>query len=132
MPDDCVNLIARDPTGKLRMPKGGDVFKMAVHNMVGAVKYIKEKTGWSNDDIGLVIPHQANLRILKFVAKKSKLPWEKVFNNIQQYGNMSSATSAVGLDEAIEEGRIKEGSKVILVSFGSGLVTSAVALDYAK
>lgn len=139
MPKNCVDLIVRDSNGKLRMPYGGDVFKMAVSNMRDAVVNIIDKVGWSKKDIDLVIPHQANLRILKFVARQSGLPWEKVFTNISRYGNMSSATCAVGLDEAINgvpelgiEGVIKEGSKVILVSFGSGLVTSAVALDYAK
>lgn len=128
--DNGIDLISRDSNGRLRMPNGQEVFKMAVSNMKHAVKELKEKTGWSNKDIDLVIPHQANLRILKSVARKSGLPWEKVFNNISKYGNMSSATCAVALDEAIEEGRIKEGSNVVVVSFGSGLVTSAVALDY--
>ena len=124
------DLIFRDAKGMLRMPEGNKVMKYAVKNMAGAVGRLKDDLGWTNDDIDLIIPHQANIRILKSVAKSTGIPWEKVYNNIEKYGNMSSATCAVGLSEAIKEGKIDNNSKVMMVSFGSGLVTSAVALEY--
>ncbi len=137
--DGRLELIVRDENGNLRMPEGDKVYVLAVKNMLGAVAGLKSDLGWDNDDLGLVIPHQANLRIIETVAKKSGLGMDKVFVNIERYGNMSSATCAVGLHEAIHgvpklgiEPKIQEGSKVIIVSFGSGLVTSAIALDYAK
>ncbi len=126
------NLIFRSEYNELMMPEGNKVMKYAVKNMADAVSYLKEKTGWTNDDIDLVIPHQANIRILQAVARTTKLPWEKVYNNIEKYGNMSSATCAVALSEAMKENRLKKDSKVIVVSFGSGLVTSAFALDYSN
>lgn len=137
--DGRLELIVRDEDGNLRMPEGNRVYVLAVKNMLGAVAGLKSDLGWDNDDLSLVIPHQANMRIIETVAKKSGLGMEKVFVNIERYGNMSSATCAVGLHEALHgvpelgiEPRIKEGSKVIVVSFGSGLVTSAIALDYSK
>ena len=77
-----------------------------------------------------MIPHQANIRIIDAVMKYTGLSNEQVYINIDKYGNMSSATCAVALSEAIREGRIQNGSKVVLTSFGSGLVTSAVGLEY--
>ncbi len=127
-----LDLIVRDPNGKLRMPYGNKVFSLAVRNMANAVTSLKEDLGWSNDDIDLVIPHQANSRIIETVANQSGLGMEKVFTNVKRYGNMSSATCPVALDEAIKEGRIDHDSKVVVVSFGSGLVTSAFAMDYKK
>jgi 3-oxoacyl-[acyl-carrier-protein] synthase-3 len=124
------DLIFRDSKGMLRMPEGNKVMKYAVKGMAEAVRCLKNDLGWTNEDIDLIIPHQANIRILKSVAKSTGIPWEKVYNNIEKYGNMSSATCAVGLSEAIKDERIKNDSKVVMVSFGSGLVTSAVALEY--
>jgi 3-oxoacyl-[acyl-carrier-protein] synthase-3 len=71
------------------------------------------------------VPHQANDRIISAVAKKLGLPKEKFFINIQKYGNMSAASVAVALYEAVEEGRVKRGTNVALVAFGAGLVASA-------
>ncbi|MBT3865733.1 beta-ketoacyl-ACP synthase 3 [Candidatus Woesearchaeota archaeon] len=130
--DGKSDLIVSDPGGFLRMPEGNKVYKVAVGNMCMAVANLMDRVGWTNDDLDFVIPHQANIRIIEKVAKESGLGIDKVFVNIEKYGNMSSATCPVALDEAIEQGRVKEGSKGILVSFGSGLVTSAVALDYGK
>ncbi len=129
---DGDNLLAihRDQEIKLRMGEGDQVFKFATQSMASAVRRIKEKTGWTNDALDLVIPHQANLRILKAVAHANDLPMEKIYVNIERYGNMSSATCAVAHSEALREGSIREGSKVILTAFGSGYVTSAVGLEY--
>ena len=128
--DGACMLIYRDPSGKLRMPEGNKVLKQAVRSMTAAVGNIKEKTGWSNHDLTLVIPHQANIRIIDGVLRLTELSPEKIYINIDKYGNMSSATCPVALSQAYREGRIQEGSKVILASFGSGLVTAAVGLEY--
>ncbi len=119
-----------DKEGKLRMPEGNKVLRFATRSMTAAVGKVKEKTGWTNDSIDLLIAHQANIRILEAVAKQTSLPMEKIYINIEKYGNMSSATCGVALSEAYREGRIKKGSKVILTSFGSGLLTSAIGLEY--
>ena len=75
--------------------------------------------------IDLVVPHQANDRIISAVAKKLDIPKEKIFVNIDRYGNMSAASIAVALYEAVKEKRIRKGDKVVLVAFGAGLVSAA-------
>ncbi len=77
------------------------------------------------DDIEVVVPHQANLRILEAVAKKVGAPMEKVFLTIHKYGNMSAATAPIALVEALEEGRVKPGCLVLIPAFGGGLTMSA-------
>ena len=79
------------------------------------------KLGKSADDVDLVIPHQANLRIIEAVAKKAGVPMERVFVNVHRYGNMSAATVPVALCEALEEGRVKPGALLLMPSFGGGL-----------
>jgi len=77
------------------------------------------------DDIALVVPHQANLRIIEAVVKRAGIPMERCFVNVQRYGNMSSATVPVALVEALEEGRVKPGDNLLLTGFGAGLTWSA-------
>jgi len=76
------------------------------------------------------VPHQANDRIISAVAWKLKIPKEKIFVNIDRYGNMSSASCAVALYEAVTEGKIKKGSNVVLVTFGAGLVSAANVIRF--
>ena len=76
-------------------------------------------------DVDLVVPHQANLRIIEAVARKTRVPMERVFVNIHRYGNMSAATVAIALCEAIEEGRVRAGSLLMLPGFGGGLTYCA-------
>ena len=82
------------------------------------------------DDVQLLIPHQANIRIIEATAKYAGVPMEKVFVNVNRYGNMSSATVPVALDEAAEKGLITPGSNVLTVAFGSGLTWGAMALRW--
>ena len=84
-----------------------------------------KKAGLKLSDIDCVVPHQANDRIISAVAKKLKIPKEKIFVNIDKYGNMSAASIAVALCEAVEQKRIKKGDMVVLVTFGAGLVSAA-------
>lgn len=109
----------------LIMMHGQELFKVAVNSMAEAVEIAAKKAKLKLSDIDCVIPHQANDRIISAVAKKLKLPKEKIFVNIHKYGNMSAASIAVALYEAEQEGRIKKGDVVALVTFGAGLVSAA-------
>jgi 3-oxoacyl-[acyl-carrier-protein] synthase-3 len=105
--------------------QGQELFKIAVNSMAEAVEQALKKAKLKISDVDCVVPHQANDRIISAVAKKLGIPKDKFFINIQKYGNMSAASIAVALYEAVEEGRIKKGSNVVLVAFGAGLVSGA-------
>ena len=105
--------------------QGQELFKVAVNSMAEAVEKVLEKAGLTMDDVDCVVPHQANDRIISAVAKKLNIPKEKIFININKYGNMSAASIAVALYEAVDCGAIKKGSTVVLVTFGAGLVAGA-------
>lgn len=105
--------------------QGQELFKIAVNSMAQAVEIAVKKAGLKLSDIDCVVPHQANDRIISAVAKKLDLPKDKIFINIHRYGNMSAASIAVALDEAIEHKQIKKGNIIVLVAFGAGLVTAA-------
>ncbi|HQU48530.1 MAG TPA: ketoacyl-ACP synthase III [Casimicrobiaceae bacterium] len=100
---------------------GQEIFKRAVHGMSEASADVLAKSGLRADDIDLVVPHQANLRIIEFVAKRVGVPMERVFVTVHKYGNMSAATVPVALVEAIEEGRVKPGARILTPAFGAGL-----------
>src|SRR6187549_1438918 len=101
--------------------EGQEIFKKAVHGMATACAEALAKIGKGPDDVDLVIPHQANMRIIESVAKKAGVPMERVFVNVHRYGNMSAATIPVALCEALEEGRVKPGALLLMPSFGGGL-----------
>ncbi len=111
---------------------GNEIFKLAVTAMLHSARKALDQAGLKSEDIQLLIPHQANIRIIEATAKRFKLPIEKIFVNIQKYGNMSGATTAVGLDEAFREGRIKKGDYVELVAFGAGLTWGAAVIKWGK
>ena len=100
---------------------GPEIFKRAVHGMTEASTAALDRAGLSSSDIDLVVPHQANLRIIEAVAKRSGIDMERVFLTVQRYGNMSAATVPVALVEALEEGRVKSGSLLLTPAFGGGL-----------
>jgi len=101
--------------------EGQEIFKKAVHGMATACAEALAKIGKTADDVDLVIPHQANMRIIEAVAKRAGVPMDRVFVNVHRYGNMSAATIPVGLCEALEEGRVKPGALLLMPSFGGGL-----------
>jgi 3-oxoacyl-[acyl-carrier-protein] synthase-3 len=101
--------------------EGQEIFKKAVHGMAMACDVALTKVGKTAADVDLVIPHQANLRIIEAVAKKAGVPMERVYVNVQRYGNMSAGTVPVALCEALEEGRVKPGALLLMPSFGAGL-----------
>jgi len=111
---------------------GQEIFKKAVEGMSHACADTLEKTSTDPDDIALVVPHQANLRIINTLAKRMKVPQEKVYINIERYGNMSAATAVVALVEALEEDRINAGDLVMMPAFGGGLTWSAHLLRWGE
>jgi 3-oxoacyl-[acyl-carrier-protein] synthase-3 len=104
---------------------GPEVFKSAVRAMCEAAETALQRAGVTADEIDLLVPHQANIRIIEATAKYAKMPMDKVFVNVDRYGNMSSASIPVALDEAFEQGRIGEGSLVLMVAFGAGFTWAA-------
>jgi 3-oxoacyl-[acyl-carrier-protein] synthase-3 len=114
----------------LMQMEGREVFKNAVRSMSEACDVALKRAGLTVDDIDLLIPHQANIRIIEATAKYAGLPLDKVFINVDRYGNMSSASVPVGLDEALEQGRIGPGSNILTVAFGAGLTWGAMALRW--
>ena len=110
--------------------QGSEVFKVAVRTMEEAVREVLKRGGLTPDDIDCLIPHQANLRILQAVGERIGIPMEKIFINVEKYGNMSSASTAVALYEAVKEGKIRKGSKVILVAFGGGLTWASCLIKW--
>jgi 3-oxoacyl-[acyl-carrier-protein] synthase-3 len=112
--------------------EGQEIFKRAVLGMSIASEQALGRAGLTIDDIDLVVPHQANLRIIEAVAKRMSAPPEKVFMTVQRYGNMSSATVPVALVEALEEGRVKPGAALITPAFGAGLTFCAHVIRWGE
>ncbi len=109
---------------------GSEVFKFATRTMGTAMEEALAKANLTAHDIDLFIPHQANLRIIEAASKRLELPPEKVFVNIEKYGNTSAAAIPIALCEAVEQGRVKPGSKLGCVAFGAGLTWGALALQW--
>lgn len=109
---------------------GREVFKAAVRSMAEAADQALVRAGLTGEDIDLLIPHQANIRIIEATARYANVPMEKVFVNVDRYGNMSSATLPIALDEAQEQGRLKPGDNVLLVAFGAGFTWGSAVLRW--
>jgi len=112
--------------------EGQEIFKRATVGMSRACESVLAARGLGSDDVHLVVPHQANLRIIEAVVKRAGIPMERCYVNIQRYGNMSSATVPVALVEALEDGRIAPGCNVLLTGFGAGLSWSAHVLRWGE
>ena len=108
--------------------EGPEVFKAAVTAMGDAAVDVLKKAGIKSSQLTLLIPHQANIRIIQATARRIKLPIEKVFINVDRYGNTSAASIPIALTEAVEQGRLKKDDLCLLVSFGGGFTTGAVLL----
>lgn len=113
----------------LRM-KGKEVFKLAVRAMDEAARDILEQEQIRADQISLVIPHQANLRIIESISQYLELPMERFFVNVDRYGNTSAASIPIALDEARRAGRIKPGDLTLLVAFGAGLTYGSALIRW--
>jgi 3-oxoacyl-[acyl-carrier-protein] synthase-3 len=110
--------------------KGQEVYRFAVHAVVQSTQQALANAGLTLDDVDLFIPHQANIRIIQSAAKALKLSPEKVFTNVERYGNTSAASIPIALCEAIEAGRIQPGSNLVLVGFGAGLSWGAAVVNW--
>jgi len=110
--------------------RGNELFKIAVKSMANAAQIAVEKAGLKCQDIDLVIPHQANIRIIMAVAKKLGFAEDRIYLNIEKYGNMSSASTAVALCDAVRGGRVKKGDTILLDAFGAGLVWGACVIKW--
>jgi len=107
---------------------GREVFKFAVRVIGTATEEALQKAGLAKEDIDLLVPHQANIRIIQSALERFGLPEEKCVVNVDRYGNMSAASIPVALAEAVEEGRVREGDRLVLVGFGGGLTWGASVL----
>ncbi|SDM96623.1 3-oxoacyl-[acyl-carrier-protein] synthase-3 [Paenibacillus sp. yr247] len=107
---------------------GAEVFKFAVRIMGNAADEALRKAGWEKTDIDLLVPHQANMRIIQSSLNRLELSVDKCMINLDKYGNMSAASIPVALAEAAEQGRVKEGDRLVLVGFGGGLTWGATAM----
>ncbi len=109
---------------------GSETFKVAVNAMAAAATVALEATGLTADDIDLLVPHQANIRIISATAEKVGIPMDRVMVNIDRYGNTSSATIPIALDEAVREGRIARGDTVMLDAFGAGFTWGSAIFNW--
>jgi 3-oxoacyl-[acyl-carrier-protein] synthase-3 len=109
---------------------GSETFKVAVKAMTDAAAVALEATGLCGDDIDLLVPHQANIRIISATAQRVGIPMDRVMVNIDRYGNTSSATIPIALDEAVREGRIARGDTVMLDAFGAGLTWGSAIFNW--
>ena len=105
----------------IHMPNGREVFKRAVVEMANACRQLLEKSGYAPEDVDLLIPHQANARIMIAVAERLKIPMERAVVDVESVGNTSAASIPVALDRAWQAGRVRTGDLVLLTSFGAGL-----------
>ncbi|TEU03593.1 ketoacyl-ACP synthase III [Candidatus Aerophobetes bacterium] len=119
----------RDRQHYMKM-RGNGLFKRAVKAMIQAIDVSLEKGGLTYNEIDFFIPHQANIRIINPVAKRIGLDKNKVCINLDQCGNMSAASVAVALDQAVREGKIKKGDKVLLTCFGGGLTWASLVIEW--
>ena len=105
--------------------QGKETFKLAVNAMTSACKNVLEQAQLDISQVKLVIPHQANKRIIEAVGQRINVSEEQLFVNVHKYGNTSAASVSICLDEAFREGRIQKGDTVLLVAFGAGLTWGA-------
>ena len=121
----------KKPASQYLTMNGPQVFRWATQMMTGAAEQVIASSGLNSEEIDLFIPHQANMRIIESTAKRLGLAPDKVFANVDRYGNTSAASIPIALCEALDKGLIKVGDNVVLTSFGAGLSWAAVALRWS-
>ena len=109
---------------------GREIFKFAVRIVGEAAEEVLAAAGLDKSDLDFFIPHQANIRIIESAAKRLGLPMEKVIVNVDRYGNTSTASVPLALEEAVRKGKIKKGDNIVMVGFGTGLTWAAVAMKW--
>lgn len=110
--------------------EGRETYRFATRTLAASALAAIERAGWRPEEIDLFIPHQANIRIIESVAKGLGLPMEKMFVNLDRYGNTSAASVPMALAEAVESGRVEVGDRLVFVAFGAGFTSGAVALEW--
>ncbi len=120
----------KDRRGCYMQMSGPDVFKFAVRSMEQAIRNLLRKENLSIDDLALVIPHQANIRILNKLVERLVIPEEKIFINVERYGNTSAASIPIALDEVNRKNRLQRGDKLLFCSFGGGFTWGAVLMQW--
>jgi 3-oxoacyl-[acyl-carrier-protein] synthase-3 len=111
--------------------EGSQVFKYAVRRMAEVAAMLLERNGFSGDDLALVVPHQANLRIIRAMQERLGVEDSKVITNIDRYGNTTAGTIPLGLMDALAEGRLRKGDLVLLIAVGAGFTTGGILLRWA-
>ncbi len=114
---------------KIRM-EGRETYRFATRTLASTALAAVDKAGWEPGDVDLFIPHQANIRIIEAVAKGLGLPMDRMFVNLDRYGNTSAASVPIALAEAVNEGRVGVGDKLVFVAFGAGFTSGAVAMEW--
>lgn len=110
---------------------GKQVFRFATKVMAEAIGEVVKKSGWKDEELDLIIPHQANIRIIDAAARGMKLPMSKFMVNLDKYGNTSTASIPIAAVEAFQSGRLKSGDKIVMVGFGAGLTWGALAAEWS-
>jgi len=119
----------KDRTYYIKMA-GREVFKNAVRNMADAAQHALDRAGITSDQVDLLVPHQANIRIIEATAEHAGIAMDRVYVNVDRFGNTSSASIPIALDEARRDGRLKAGMTVLLVTFGAGLTWGSMVLKW--
>ena len=110
--------------------RGNELFKVAIKSMEQACMDVLEEAGLTLSDVDIVVPHQANIRIIQMVAQRLGVDMDNVFVNVDRYGNTSAGTIPIALDEALTEGKIKRGDVVLMPVFGGGLTWGATLIRW--
>lgn len=111
---------------------GREVYKFATRVIDRTTRDVMHKAGWTAEQVDLLVPHQANIRIIEAASKSLGIPMEKVFTNIEHYGNTSAASIPIAIAEAAEQGRLRHNDKVVLIGFGAGLTWAAAAVTWGQ
>jgi 3-oxoacyl-[acyl-carrier-protein] synthase-3 len=114
---------------KIRM-EGKETYRFATRTLASTALTAVAKAGWQPSDVDLFVPHQANIRIIEAVAKGLDLPMDRMYVNLDRYGNTSAASVPIALAEAVDEGRVKVGDRLVFVAFGAGFTSGAVAMEW--
>jgi 3-oxoacyl-[acyl-carrier-protein] synthase-3 len=109
---------------------GKGTYRMAVERTCETARRLCARAGWSIADVDVLVPHQANLRIIESAAKRLGVPMDRVVVNIERYGNTSAASIPLALGEAASEGRLRDGQRVLLLAFGAGVTWGGVAMRW--
>jgi len=110
--------------------EGKETYRFATRTLASTALAAVAKAGWQQDDVDLIIPHQANVRIIEAVAKGLDLSMDRLYVNLDKYGNTSAASVPIALAEAVNEGRVQVGDKIVFVAFGAGFTSGAVAMEW--